>query len=131
MTSDRPWFATAFAAVTVARLSLRFLGFRRTMRAARWYGHRVAGRPARGAPERMARGIAVAAAFFPGRAICLEQSVALYLLLRRWGHDDAALRVGVQPYPFLAHAWVELAGRPLLENDDDMVKFVAFPEAFA
>ena len=28
-------------------------------------------------------------------------------------------------------AWIGLAGAPLLENDDDMVKFVAFPEAFA
>ena len=126
----RPWFVTAFGAVALARWSLRFGGFRRTLRWARWYGDRVAGQAPRGVPDRIARGVAVAAAFFPGRAICLEQSVALYLLLRRWGHP-ATLRVGVQPYPFLAHAWVELGGAPLLENDDDMVKFVAFPEAFA
>ena len=128
--TERPAFLTAFLVLTVTRLSLRFGGFRRTVRAARWYGGRTAGRRSRGVPARMARGIATAAAFFPGRAICLEQSVALYLLLRRWGHP-AVLRVGVQPYPFLAHAWIELDGAPLLENDDEMVKFVAFPEAFA
>lgn len=128
--TPRPAFLTEFLVLTITRLSLRFAGFRRTVRAAKWYGTRVAGRTSKGVPERMARGIAAAAAFFPGRAICLEQSVALYVLLRRWGHP-ALLRVGVQPYPFLAHAWIELDGAPLLENEDDMVKFTAFPEAFA
>lgn len=125
-----PAFVTAFAAVVVARLSLRFAGFRRTARMARWLGARLDRATPKGAPEQVARSVAIAAAFFPGRAICLEQSVAIYLLLRRWGHP-ASLRIGVQPYPFAAHAWVELSGIPLLEQDDQMVKFVAFPEVFA
>lgn len=128
--SARPWFVTAFAAVSVARLSLRLAGFSRTMTWVSRLAPRLARRTPRGTADGIVRSVAVAAAFFPGRAICLEQSVAGYLLLRRWGHD-VALRVGVQPYPFRAHAWVELDGRPLLENEDELVKFVPFPEAFA
>lgn len=128
--SARPGFVMAFAVVSLARLSLRVAGFRRTMAWVSRLAPVIARRVPRGTPEGVVRSIAVAAAFFPGRAICLEQSVAGYLLLRRWGHQ-VALRVGVQPYPFRAHAWVELDGRPLLENEDELVRFVAFPEAFA
>lgn len=128
--SARPGFVSAFFTVSVARLSLRLAGFSRTLAWVTRVAPRLARRSPRGTAEDIVRSVAVAAAFFPGRAICLEQSVAGYLLLRRWGHD-VALRVGVQPYPFRAHAWVELDGRPLLENDDELVKFVAFPEVFA
>ena len=128
--SDRPSFLTSFAAVTFARLSIKLAGFRRTTRLARWLGARIAGRLERGEPVEIARRIALAAAFFPGRAVCLEQSVALYLVLRRYGHSGA-LRVGVQPYPFQAHAWIEIDGAPVFENEDHLTKFVPFPEVFA
>ena len=127
---DRPSYLTAFGAVSLARLSLRFGGFRRALRWCRWTAKRVERREPRGTPETVVRSVAVAAAFFPGRAICLEQSVACYVLLRRYGHP-ANLRVGVQPYPFRAHAWVEVRGRPVLENEDELVKFSPFPEVFA
>ncbi len=128
--SGRQGVLSAFVVVAAARASLKFAGFRRTVRAAKWLGDRFRNRPSRGEAEQVARAVATAAAFFPGRAICLEQSVALHVLLRRAGHAGA-LRVGVQPYPFRAHAWVELDGRPVYENADQLVKFVPFPEAFA
>lgn len=56
--------------------------------------------------------VATAAALYPGRALCLEQSLALYYLLRHSG-ISAALRLGVQAYPFLAHAWIEHDGLPV------------------
>lgn len=121
---------SAFVVVSATRASLKLAGFRRTVRAAKWLGDRYRHRPRRLEAEQVARAVATAAAFFPGRAICLEQSVALHVLLRRSGHP-AALRVGVQPYPFRAHAWVELDGVPVYENADQLVKFVPFPEAFA
>ncbi len=80
--------------------------------------------------ERAAYHVAVAAAFFPGRAVCLEQSLALYLLLRRRG-VPAELRLGVQAYPFYAHAWVELDGEPVNEDRETVDKFRALPEVAA
>lgn len=127
---DRPGFATAFLAVSLSRLTLRFGGFKRALRWSRWIARRLGRHAPRGTAEGVVRSVTVAAAFFPGRAICLEQSVASYVLLRRYGHP-ADLRVGVQPYPFRAHAWVEVNGGPVLENEDDLVKFLPFPEVFA
>lgn len=70
--------------------------------------------------------VAVAAAFFPGRARCLEQSLTLWYLLRQGGMQ-ATLRLGVQPYPFAAHAWVEHAGEPINEKSETLKAYVAFP----
>lgn len=73
-----------------------------------------------------ARRISLAAAFFPGRALCLEQSLALFTCLRRLG-VAADLCLGVQPFPFIAHAWVEVDGLPVLENTDTLHGFVRVP----
>lgn len=117
---------TCFFVLVATRGALKFAGFRRAIR----WALRLA-RPAdalanRDGAERQARAVAVAAAFFPGRAICLEQSIALFLVLR-WRRIPAVLRIGVQPYPFAAHAWIELDNRPVFENEDDLVKFTPFP----
>jgi hypothetical protein len=69
----------------------------------------------------------MAAAFYPGRALCLEQSIALLGSLR-WAGVDARLRLGAQPYPFKAHAWVEYDGRPLHEDEESLTSFVPLPE---
>ena len=128
--TNRPGFGTAFLAITLSRASLRFGGFKRALRWSRWLARRLARTDRRGTPDEVAHAVAVAAAFFPGRAICLEQSVACYVLLRRYGHP-ADLRVGVQPYPFRAHAWVDVDGRPVLDNEDELVKFLPFPGVYA
>jgi hypothetical protein len=76
--------------------------------------------------EVVARRVATAAAFYPGRALCLEQSMALYYCLLRLG-IRASFRIGVQPVGFAAHAWVEYRGIPILESE--IVHTVhAFPE---
>jgi hypothetical protein len=59
-------------------------------------------------------GVATAAALFPGRALCLEQSLALYYILRCDG-VAARFRQGVQAHPFAAHAWIEY--RAVVIND--------------
>lgn len=115
-----------FAVLAAVRLSLKIAGFRRTVRWAQRLGRLARPGLVRPDVEAQARAVAVAAAFFPGRAICLEQSITLFVILRR-REVPAVLRIGVQPYPFAAHAWVELDGRPIYENEDDLVKFVAFP----
>ena len=73
----------------------------------------------------MAQLLATAAAFYPRRALCLEQSLALFVLLRRSG-VAAVLRIGVQPLPFYAHAWVEVDGQSLNEQQDRIEQLATF-----
>jgi hypothetical protein len=72
-------------------------------------------------PETLARVVRIAARHGAYRARCLEESLLLWWLLRRRGHP-ATLRIGVNKddKTIRAHAWVELAGRVL--NDDNGVK---------
>jgi hypothetical protein len=119
-------FSCALTLLMVA-FWLRVAGLRRTLTAADWLGRRA--RPAaEPSPEFLVgvvRKVATAAAFFPGRALCLEQSIALYLELRRSG-VPARLRIGAQPYPFAAHAWVEYGGELVGTSYDQVSKFVPF-----
>jgi hypothetical protein len=116
--------ALTLAATAIA---LRALGLRRSLALAGRLGRRA--RPAaEPTPEMLAnvaRKVDTAAAFFPGRALCLEQSLALYTCLRRSG-ILADLRIGAQPYPFAAHAWVEYRGELVGTSYDNVSKFVPF-----
>ena len=109
--------------LSLVRLSLVLFGLGRTVRLIRRLDRRRLPRGQHDAAT--ARGIEVAvakaAALFPGRALCLEQSLTLYALLRRSGLR-ARLRLGVQSYPFGAHAWVEADGEPL----NDIAEHIAF-----
>lgn len=107
--------------------ALRVLKLRRTIALA----YRVAGDVGEGRADdalvrRTAKQVVRAAAFFPGRAECLEQSIVLLVMLRRRGLA-AELRLGVQPMPFTAHAWVELHGRPVNEVEDFVARLAPFP----
>lgn len=108
----------------LARLSIRTVGFGRTLarfeRPVRAVAHpMVADDPI---IDRVAHNVAAAAALYPGRARCLEQSLVLSRELRRLG-AAARLRFGVHPYPFGAHAWVEVQGRTINEDEDYMKMF--------
>lgn len=70
--------------------------------------------------------VAMAGALYPGRALCLEQSLALYCLLR-WIGLGADIRFGVQPYPFSAHAWVEYDGAPINDFAEHVSHFIKVP----
>jgi hypothetical protein len=113
--------------LVAATLALRVLGLRRSLAFAGRLGRRA--RPvAEPTPELLAnvtRKVDTAAAFFPGRALCLEQSLALYACLRRSG-ILAEIRIGAQPYPFAAHAWVEYRGELVGTSYDQVSKFVPF-----
>ncbi|MGH7472009.1 MAG: lasso peptide biosynthesis B2 protein [Longimicrobiales bacterium] len=105
-------------------LSLRFLGFARSVRIARrWARSRREPTNDTKLVQAVCRRVAMAGVFYPGRARCLEQSLALFVLLRRRG-VAAQLRLGVQPYPFNAHAWVELDGTALNERPETIRQFV-------
>ena len=76
---------------------------------------------------REAEAVAKAAAFYPGRALCLEQSLVLYLRLRR-AAVPASFHLGVQPHPFAAHAWVSVGGEPVNERGEIVRQLVPLPE---
>jgi hypothetical protein len=113
--------------LVVSVLALRGLGLRRSLAVARRLARRVS--PiAVPTPEFLAavvRKVDTAAAFFPGRALCLEQSLALYVVLRQ-ARVPVRFLLGAQPYPFTAHAWVEYQGEPVGESHDRVGKFVPF-----
>lgn len=71
--------------------------------------------------------LAMAGALYPGRALCLEQSLALYYLLQRHG---VAVRYcqGVQPHPFRAHSWVEYRGEPINDVAEHAKLFTRLPD---
>lgn len=113
--------------LALAWLALRTAGFARTLRTARSIAERRSTNPVAAVEVcRAARRIAVVAAFFPGRALCLEQSLALYWMLRRQ-RVAVRLRVGVHPAPFTAHAWIEYESVPVNEDDDRIHELLPLP----
>jgi hypothetical protein len=108
--------------LAAVRLSLKTVGFARTIRAVRQIAARAPLRSDTDPAELPCAARAVA-----GRAICLEQALALYFALRRRGFP-VELRIGIQPYPFFAHAWVEHLGQPVNEDPEVVRHFVTFPE---
>lgn len=117
------------ALIALAKLSLATVGFGRTLRWVRWHAER--GPLALNCPgtmiEATERTVALAAAFYPGRAMCLERSIVLYDRLRRHG-TDVQLRFGVRARPFGAHAWVAHAGRPINDSEEHVALYATMPE---
>ncbi len=71
--------------------------------------------------------VAMAGAFYPGRTLCLEQSLTLYYLLRREG-IAVKYRQGVQITPFAAHAWIEYHGTPVNDVPEHVREYIALGE---
>jgi hypothetical protein len=76
--------------------------------------------------DSVADAIALVAALAPVRARCLEQALALFRYLRRSG-VRCQFQLGVQPYRFRAHAWVEYDGRPVREEEENIRSLVRVP----
>jgi Transglutaminase-like superfamily len=55
--------------------------------------------------------------WYPRHAECLPRSIVLTHLLRRWG-VAATMVIGIRAMPFYAHAWVEVDGRVVCEQED-------------
>jgi hypothetical protein len=72
------------------------------------------------------RAVAMAGAIYPGRALCLEQSLVLYYMMRRQG---IAVRYcqGVRPHPFEAHAWVEYLDEAINDVPEHLKPFARLP----
>ncbi len=66
--------------------------------------------------QTIVRAVERASIAIPGGRNCLVRALAAELMLRRAGHD-AELRIGVanaEADVFKAHAWVEVAGKPVI-----------------
>jgi hypothetical protein len=122
-------FLKCAALLVACRVHLRVFGFSKTIARARSSGALRKGPPSHDLQlaRDTTRTLEAAATVFPGRARCLEQSLALYVILRRSG-IPAVLRVGAQALPFAAHAWVELFGQPLNSDPEVIRGFVPFPD---
>jgi hypothetical protein len=110
------------------KIRLRLVGFHSTLRYSQRRRHRVEDSPETPAlVARTALHVAIAGALFPGRVRCLEQSFALLRLLYM-KNVPVSLQVGVQPYRFRAHAWVEYRGLPINEPGDGISGFTRLPQ---
>lgn len=122
-----PGVLRCLALLMTCDVALRVFGYARTIRVAR----RLAGeRIAPGGEtliQQTLRNIVVATALYPGRSKCLEQTVAGFVLLRRRG-TPVDIRLGVQPYPFSAHAWLELKGVPVTESPEVVATYALLPD---
>lgn len=114
------------AAIAAIKISLVWRGFAATLN--RIEAHAATSGSARDADDAMVARldylVAVAAALYPGRALCLERSLVLYDRLRRAG-ASAELRLGVQAAPFAAHAWIERHGAPLNDVLEHVEQFTS------
>ena len=62
------------------------------------------------AVPRLCRAVDIACICYMKQVLCLQRSAATTCLLRRFGVPARTL-IGVQQFPFKAHAWVEVDGR--------------------
>jgi hypothetical protein len=109
-------------------IQLRIYGFAKTLKSVRESNTKICYDGVEWSPlvARTAHNIAIAGALFPGRARCLEQSLALIAMLRRRG-VRVEFKLGVQPYRFRAHAWVEYNGLPVNESGEVIDGLVSLP----
>ena len=72
--------------------------------------------------EYICQAINHAAIWYPKRTLCLQRSFATTYLLRRYG-VSAQLVTGAQMVPLKAHAWVEVQGKPVNENQSAQASY--------
>jgi hypothetical protein len=116
--------------IAVVKLSLKSIGFDRTRRLLNRWSTPISTMSLereRAFVSAATKHVTVAAAFFPGRALCLEQSLVLYHLLTRNG-IPARFRLGVRTHRFEAHAWVEWRGEPVNEPAEIVRRLAPLPD---
>ena len=115
--------------IAALKLSLKVRGYKRTIE---WIRRRVEHVPVRADVEptivKAAEWwVAMVAAFYPGRAQCLERSLVLYYILRRQGVPVKYCH-GVQPWPLISHAWVEYRGEVVNDVPERVNEFSRLPD---
>jgi hypothetical protein len=67
--------------------------------------------------DRICEAVNYACVFYPKRVRCLQRSAVTIYLLRSHG-VRAEMVMGARKAPFMAHAWVEVDGKPINERKD-------------
>lgn len=126
--SQRRVLVTAVPLLVLTRLSLRLLGFTRTVHAlaARSSRPPVAAGPDDAQPLAEAVGIVAGRSLIGAR--CLGRSLVLWFLLRRRGIDADLVIGAAAPAGGLldAHAWVEVDGIPVNDTADVRSRYGSF-----
>ncbi|HWW87528.1 MAG TPA: lasso peptide biosynthesis B2 protein [Vicinamibacterales bacterium] len=115
--------------ILALKAALASVGFERTIG---WIRRRVEDIPMDASTpiehvRRLEAVVAMAAALYPGRARCLEQSLVLYYVLRRRGVPVTYCQ-GVLPHPFSAHAWIEYLGEVVNDVPDHAEQYTRLPD---
>lgn len=100
---------------TLVRISLLAVGLGRTLKLAEWAATRTRPSARPGTSKEVYeihRAVCRSFVWLPGRYECLEIALTTYVLLGLRG-VPVSVRIGVQAYPFRAHAWVEYQGAPI------------------
>jgi hypothetical protein len=98
----------SFVGLLLFDLVVRAFGFRRIHALARRFP--LARRRSRHSSEEICRAVAEACVWYPTRALCLQRSWVVSLLLRHHGISSQVV-IGYRPAPIDSHAWVEVAGQ--------------------
>lgn len=107
------WFRIAIVDIVMARRG--FPGLHRFIRSIP-----VRERRSSRSVEELCRAVDRAAVYYPRQLHCLRRSASMTWLLRSHGHA-AEMVVGASITPFFAHAWVELGGR-IVADDERLVR---------
>jgi hypothetical protein len=67
--------------------------------------------------QQICSAIDLASVYYWRRILCLQRSAATASLLKRFG-IPAQMVIGIQHFPFRAHAWVEIEGRVVSDKPD-------------
>lgn len=121
-----PSVSACLVRLAIVHVLMKAIGLRKLLR---HVARRTPG-PLRAPASSFARALAgrvgTAMVWYPFGTACLEHSVCLLWMMRRAG-CAVDLRIGVQPFPFSAHAWVECGGEPLNESPERVALFQPFP----
>lgn len=125
--SNPPSVIFCIIVLALSHVGLYAFGIRRLMRKLpRYNASSEAPSRAKEWLRKLERNIHIASSIYPLRAACLEESFGFLWLSRRVGLATQ-LRIGLQPSPFTAHAWVQFAGEAFLDNDEYLAKYCGLP----
>jgi hypothetical protein len=116
VSQDEKLSARALVLLVVSALRLRLYGAG-CMRGLHPVARQAKAGFAQAVSSRIAERYHKAAVWCPLRITCIQMSLAIVLELRRHG-CAAQIVIGVRPYPFVAHAWVEVEGRVYGDEQD-------------
>jgi hypothetical protein len=112
---------TAFRELLWLEVLLRSRGFSRVYQAVRNSGVRQSS-PIENYDE-VCRAVDIACALYFKEVLCLQRSAAAVRLLRKHG-IHAELVIGIQQWPFRAHAWAEIGGQVVNDKPHVIGDFV-------